>query len=63
MEISIFFLVILAFSGLLIWGVMRLLRRLGESRGDSALEVLRRRYAAGEITKEQLDQMRKDLEN
>ena len=30
-------------------------------RGDSAMEVLRERFARGEITKEQFDQMRKDL--
>ena len=29
---------------------------------DSALEVLRERFAHGEITKDQYDQMRKDLE-
>jgi len=28
---------------------------------DSALEILRQRYARGEITKEQFDQMRRDL--
>ncbi len=30
--------------------------------GDRALETLRQRYASGEITKEQFDQMRRDLE-
>ena len=29
---------------------------------DSALQVLRERFARGEITKEQLEQMRKDLQ-
>ena len=31
-------------------------------RGDSALDVLRERFARGEITKEQFEQMRKDLQ-
>lgn len=30
--------------------------------GDNALEILRQRYAKGEITKEQFDRMRRDLE-
>ena len=29
---------------------------------DNALEILRERYARGEITKEQYDKMREDLE-
>lgn len=31
--------------------------------GESPLDILRRRYAAGEITKEQFDGMKKDLES
>jgi putative membrane protein len=30
-------------------------------RGDSAMQALRERFARGEITKDQFDQMRKDL--
>ena len=30
--------------------------------GDSAIEILKRRYAKGEITKEEFEQMKKDLE-
>ena len=29
---------------------------------DSPIDILKRRYAKGEITKEQFDQMKKDLE-
>jgi putative membrane protein len=32
-----------------------------ESHESSALRILRERYARGEITKEQYDQMRRDL--
>jgi putative membrane protein len=32
-----------------------------ESRADSALEILRQRYARGEINKEEFESKRKDL--
>lgn len=35
----------------------------GHEHGDSALEILRQRYARGEITKDDFDRMRKDLES
>jgi len=31
--------------------------------GESALDILKRRYAAGEITREQFDEMRRTLES
>lgn len=34
----------------------------GENR-ETPLEILRRRYASGEITKEQFEQMKKDILN
>ncbi len=30
--------------------------------GESAMDILKRRYAQGEITKEEYEQMRRDLE-
>ncbi len=57
------------FWGLVIWGIVALVRGLSGSRGsdsapptaDSALEVLKRRYALGEINKEEYEEKKKDL--
>lgn len=50
---------------LIIWGIMRLTRS-GNSRGGngekrSPLDIAKERYARGEITKEQFEQLKKDL--
>lgn len=59
-------LVMLAFWGVVIVGVILLIQSLGGASGshwhDTPLNVLKRRYAAGQITREQYEQMRKDLE-
>ncbi len=59
----------LAFWGAVIVGIVLVVRTLmgasGRSPGperDSALDVLKRRYAAGELTREQYDEMRRVLE-
>ena len=55
------------FWGLVIWGIVALVRGLSGSRGadastaDSALEVLKKRYAKGEISKEEYEEKKKDL--
>lgn len=53
------------FWGLVIVGIMLGIRWLvnqgKESRTDSALEVLRQRYARGEINKEEFESKRRDL--
>ena len=57
------------FWGLVIWGVVALvqgLSRSGRSDGvsgqqDSALEILKRRYARGEISKEEYEEKKRDL--
>ena len=60
-------IMMLLFLGLLIAGVAVLVRALtgrsvfGQPGYDSALEVLRRRYAAGEITKDQFEEMKRTL--
>ncbi len=52
---------------LVIWGIVALVRGLSGSRGsdssraDSALEVLKKRYARGEINKEEYEEKKKDL--
>ena len=55
------------FWGLAIWGIVALVQGLSGSRGsdssraDSALEVLKKRYARGEINKEEYEEKKKDL--
>ena len=56
------------FWGLVIWGIVALARGVGSSGGtgsssqsDSALEVLKRRYARGEINKEEFEDKKKDI--
>ena len=55
----------LLFWGLIIVGVVLGIRWLinqgKESRSDSALEILRQRYARGEINKEEFEGKKKDL--
>jgi putative membrane protein len=64
------FLRVLVFGGLIVLAV-GIFRRMRAARSDaeffggsdpSATEILRRRYAAGEITREQYDEMRQVLE-
>ena len=56
----------IAVLGLIIWAVAAAIRP-GESRGSdsattsSALEVLKKRYARGEINKEEYEEKKKDL--
>lgn len=60
----------IVFLGLIIWAVVALVRGLSPSGGansvsslpDSALEILKKRYARGEINKEEYEAKRKDLE-
>jgi putative membrane protein len=53
------------FWGLIIVGVLLAIRWLAgqgkETRTDSALEILRQRYARGEINKEEFEAKKKDL--
>jgi len=52
--------------GLIIWAVVAALQRSGESdstahKADSPLDILKRRYAQGEIDKEEFEAKKKDL--
>jgi len=59
----------IAFWGLVIWAVVVLVQGLsrndssggGSSREDSALEILKRRYARGEISKEEYEEKKSSL--
>jgi putative membrane protein len=59
-------LVMVAFWGVVIVGVILLIRSVGGAQGglwhETPLNLIKRRYAAGQITREQYEQMRKDLE-
>jgi putative membrane protein len=50
------------FWALLIWLIVWLVRRGGAMHStEGAVEILKERYAKGEITKKQYDDMKKDL--
>lgn len=59
-------LAMLVFWGALILGAILVVRRLGGVTGHEAhpspLDILKRRYASGEITQEQYEQVRRDLQ-
>ena len=49
------------FIALIIWGVTRLSRRDEPTSKGDALDIARKRYARGEINKEEFEQLKKDL--
>jgi len=52
--------------GLFIWFVVTILRRSSNHHNiheESPLDILKKRYARGEISKEEFDRMSKDLHN
>jgi putative membrane protein len=57
---SIWFFV---FWGLIIWAIVSLYNRAerGPKDSESSLDIARRRYAQGEISREEFEQLRRDL--
>ncbi len=44
-----------------VWGIIRLTRRDDKTTKNNPLDIAKERYARGEITKEQFEQIKKDL--
>jgi putative membrane protein len=51
------------FWGLVVWAVVSLTHRheAGASGGQAALEIAKQRYARGEISREEFEQLKRDL--
>lgn len=60
----------LLFWGLIIWAIIYLAQNLSRSdnmdyrdqKRDKSMDILRERYAKGEISKEEFEKMKKDLQ-
>jgi putative membrane protein len=46
---------------LVVWGVTKLIKTGKSANTTSALDIAKERYARGEITKAEFDQIRKDI--
>ena len=46
---------------LIVWGVIKLSRRNSSTSKSSPLDVAKERYARGEISREEFEQLKKDL--
>jgi putative membrane protein len=63
----IMLIIMIVFWGLIIWGIVALIRWLSRSgrssytQHETALEILKRRYASGEITKAEFEEKKRDL--
>lgn len=66
MGLGFMFLPMLLFWGAIIWLVVTLVNSSGKNKEEreesgSPLEILKKRFARGEITKKQLEEMKKEL--
>lgn len=56
----------LAMIGLVVWAIISLVnnsnRNDASAQQESALDILKKRYASGEITQKEFEQMKKDLQ-
>jgi putative membrane protein len=55
------------FWGLIIWGVITLIYRTSRPAtpsvtGESALDLLKKRYAQGEVSRDEFEQKKRDIE-
>ncbi len=46
---------------LVVWGIMKLSRRNGSAPKHDLLDIAKERYARGEISREEFEQLKKDL--
>ena len=46
---------------LIVWGIKKLTERDGSARKRDALDIAKERYAKGEISREEFEQLKKDL--
>jgi putative membrane protein len=52
----------IVFWGLVIWGILALVQNeRGRRDGRNTTDIIKERYAKGEITKEEFERMKKDL--
>ena len=55
-------LILLVVIGVVIYFVLQASKNSGRSAPETPLDILKKRYANGEITKEEFDKMRADIE-
>ena len=61
------FIFMVLFWGFVIWGIVMLVKHVSRSEGPTSregrsLDILKERYAKGEITKEQFEEMKKNIQ-
>lgn len=59
----VWIVLILGIVALVRWIVVSMRQGPGDGRGESALDILKKRYAKGEIDKEEFEAKKKDLES